>query len=190
MKIHTTLVIGSVLCFVAAAGHCRAATFYTEFTVAGFPVSNGNAAPTDSVSGTVVWTAADIHANIQSFVSINLTLDGHSYSVGEIGYYRLDSPPTWNGIGGLTGGGADGIANGHDDFWIQWDSASLTPVSFAYSSSERSGIWQVFTRNDPTCFEAFSIVPAPEPRPTTLLIVASLGLVARWRAGRQIGSGG
>jgi hypothetical protein len=183
-----------VLWLVAAAAHCPAAIFHADFSVTGFAPSNGNAAPTDPVSGTIVWNAADIHSDIQSFVSINLTMDGHTYSVGEIGYFRVASPTTWNGVGGLIPGPGS-IWNGYDNFWIEWDSASLAPLSFAYASSQRSGIWDVESIYQPAAFQAFSIAPAeitpaPEPSSAALLIVGSTVLAARWgrRAGGRTGS--
>jgi hypothetical protein len=174
MKTQTALVIASVLWLAAFTARTEAATFYTAFTVTGFPVSNGNAAPTDPVSGTIFWTAPDIHSDIQSFVSIDLTLDGHQYSTSEIGYFRLGSPTTWNGVGG-TINVPNGIFNQTDDFYITWDSATLQPLDFSYASSLRSGIWTVDTVHQPNCFQNFVVAPVPEPGSTSLLLVGLLG---------------
>jgi hypothetical protein len=175
MKTQTALVITSVLWLAAFTAKTEAATtFYTAFTVTGFPVSNGNAAPTDPISGTIFWTAPDIHSDIQSIVSINLTIDGHHFSVPEIGYFRLGSPPTWNGIGG-TIASENQIWNQTDDFFITWDSATLQPLDFAYASSQRSGIWSVSTVYQPYCFQNFVVAQVPEPGSMSLLLAGLLG---------------
>jgi hypothetical protein len=77
--------IASIALFAATLGTARAASFRMDFEVTGFIVSNGNPPPTDPVTGTIVWEATGIHDPIQSFDSISLTLDGHSYSTAEIG---------------------------------------------------------------------------------------------------------
>src|SRR5215469_12399634 len=108
MKAHIPLALVPILFFAGFLTNSLASTFYTSFTIGGLPVSNGNAAPTDPVSGTIVWTAQDIHSAIQSFVSVSLTLDGHSYSVPELGFFSFgpgtNQPDSEFGIGGTLNG--------------------------------------------------------------------------------------
>ena len=146
----------------------RASTFYMYFEIRGFPISNGNHAPTDPVIGSIVWEAAGIHDPIQAFDSINLTLDGHVYSIFEIGI----APPN-AGFPCLIGGTLNSTPQINyltDDFCISWDPNSLAPHSFDYSSSKRSGIWDVRTSG----FSAFSITPVPEPCSITLMALGAL----------------
>src|SRR5580765_8673323 len=78
----------------------RPATIKMDFQVIGFIVSNGNPPPTDPVTGTILWEAAGVHDPILSFDSIDLTLDGHRYSIGEIGVPPPGYPITDGFIGG------------------------------------------------------------------------------------------
>jgi hypothetical protein len=178
MKAHGALALASILFLATFVTNSLASTFYTSFTVGGFPSSNGDAAPNDPVSGTILWAAPDIHSDIQSFVSISLTLDGHNYSVSELSYFRLGSPTTWNGVGG-TIDGPSAVENLTDDFFITWDSASLQPVEFFYSSSKRSGIWSANTVHNPNAFQSFTVAAVPEPGSLSLLSFGLLGLLAR-----------
>ncbi len=88
MKAHTNhfvallaLTIGvSLYTFGAAAQPLQRITM--QFRVA----INDPLAPTDPVTGTIIYTAPSFLDPIQSFESINMTIAGHSYSVEEIGY--------------------------------------------------------------------------------------------------------
>jgi hypothetical protein len=171
--------IASAALFIAALGSARGDSFMMHFEVTGFPVSNGNPPPTDPVTGTIVWEAAGIRDPIQSFDSISMTLDGHSYSVDEIGV----PPPGYPITGGLIGGTTNQVyrvANYTDDFWIRWNTNSLTPFDFTYASSRRSGIWYV-SINSAVNFTEFSITEVPEPSPDLLFGLGFLGTVA-WRS--------
>jgi hypothetical protein len=165
--------VASLILFTAGLLTVRADTFMMHFQIAGFAVSNGNPPPTDPVTGTIVWEATGIHDTIQSFDSINLTLDAHNYSIWEIGL--LDFGSFAVEIGGTTNG-AGGVVNSTDDFFIQWDKIVLRPYFFTYTSERLSGIWQATTEN----FSAFSITQVPEPSTVSLVALALLGTGA-WR---------
>jgi hypothetical protein len=180
MKTIRTFIMAAIV-LSATAGPSPALTFNTAFTVGGFPMSNGNLAPEDLVSGNIVWMAPNIHSEPQSFVSIDLTIDGHTYTVPELGHFNV--LPNRNGIGGLIAD-ANGIWNQTDDFWISWDGDSLMPLSFAYASSKLSGTWSVFTVFDPGCFQSFQITPVPEPSAAALLMCSAAAVLWR-RRGRD-----
>jgi len=139
-----------------------------DFKISGFPDSNGNPAPTDPVTGTIVWQAASSRDPILSFDSINMTIDGHAYSIGEIGYFRR-SDTNWDTIGG-TLNGVSQVINKTDDFWVLWNRDSSTPIDFRYTSSQTSGGFVG------SIFETFSI---PEPTTISLLALCMCGLGAR-----------
>jgi hypothetical protein len=170
--------VASLVLFTVALDDSRAASFKLHFEVSGFPVSNGNPAPTDPVVGTIVWEATSIHDTIQSFDSINMTLDGHSYSVAEIGI-----PPPSYPIApyALIGGNLNQpytLFDQTDDFSILWNPSSLTPFDFTYTSSRMSGAWFV-SINNAVNFTSFSITQIPESSTTSLLGLALLGAGAR-----------
>jgi hypothetical protein len=165
MNHHLTLALA--LGLLLAGLSVEAGTYRLQFTAGGFPASGGIGAPTDPVSGTFVFTAADAHADIQSLLSVDLTLDGHAYSVGQIGY------STSHMIGGLLDG-VDRMGSSTDDFWIVWDSNALTPVNFAYTSSHHSGMWVVSQPG----FSSFTITEVPEPGSAALLLLGGLGAAA------------
>lgn len=176
MSRNLSTLTASLVLFTAAPLTARADTFIMHFQVAGFAVSNGNPPPVDPVTGTIVWEATGIHDPVQSFDSIDLTLDGHSYSIEEIGFLPWPYPPGDVVIGG-TISGVQALVNLTDDFSIEWNQSSLIPDGFIYSSSRLSGIWTV---GDPTSFTAFSITEVPEPSTISLFSFVLFGAGA-WR---------
>jgi hypothetical protein len=114
-------------------------------------------APTDPVSGTIVWQAASANAPIQSFDSINLTIAGHSYSAGEITYQDRSD------IDGTYLIGFPVLANSANNFWMMWYPNSMTPYQFAYTAANTNGEWSTYTFTD------FTITYITDP-PTALSI--------------------
>ena len=133
-----------------------------NFTATGFDAT----APTDPVTGTIIYEAASVHGPIQSFESIDMTIAGHSYSVGEIGF-TFNS--YWDLIGGVTAGVTQ-IYTQTDDFWLRWYPSSLTPFDFFYTASAQAGIWDCAVYN-PVNFTSFSITVTPIPEPTSAILL-------------------
>ncbi len=185
MKHTGTLTLALSLLLAGLAAQTNAATFRLQFTVTDFQSGLGPP-PNDPVSGTIVWTAQDIHSAVQSFLAIDLTLDGHTYSTGEIGYQR--QPPNWNVIGGLADGSPAGLWDHTDDFAIAWQYDTLTPLCFLYSSSQHDGMWGVYTSDHPNAFTLFNLVEVPEPSSTFLALLAASALATFLRKPtRQLG---
>jgi hypothetical protein len=163
----------SLMAFYDNAAHADVAPLYQftmQFTVSGF----GAGAPTDPVTGTIVYESTGIHDPIQSFDSINMTIGGHDYSTGEIGYYRF-ATPNWDQIGGLTGG-VGTLYNETDDFEIRWYRDLLTPFDFIYTSSQVNGILDSAVYN-PVSFLSFNINQTPEPAVSVLLLSGAVLVV-------------
>jgi len=134
-----------------------------SFTVAGFPVS----APTDPVTGTIVYEAASLGATVDSLTSISLTLDGYTYGVGELGF-------TSSGSTDFIGGSLNGVQtifSATNDFLIRFNRDAQTGFDFIYSSASINNIWSSAQ------FTSFSMTELSQvPEPTTVALL-SLGLV-------------
>jgi len=81
------------------------------FTASGFVTG----APQDQVSGSVTWEAAGFPGTITALTGINLTIAGHVYTLGEIGF--VDPVGPFKLIGGTLNAVA-GLNGGTDDFQI------------------------------------------------------------------------
>jgi hypothetical protein len=168
-------VIASLVLVTNLACTSDGATFELNFTVGNFSgVFGSSAVPNDPVTGSIDWEAAAISAPVLSFDSIRLTLDGHNYAAGEIGYNRADFPFGGIELIGGTINGVNSMASFTDDFWIRWDRNSLMPFDFSYTSSQRYGFWSAYESN-PGSFTAFSISEVPEP---SIFSLFAFGLLA------------
>jgi hypothetical protein len=163
--------LGALLLGIGLMANAAAMPVVMHFTVSGFPAG----APTSPVTGTINWDASSLNADVNFIRSISLTLDGHTFTVPEVGYVNLAGAAY---IGGVVGT-VSGVNGGANDFFITWDPATLTPTYFAYGSAARSGVW------DSTQFDSFSIaegtswniVYAPVPPSTPVPTLSELGLL-------------
>jgi hypothetical protein len=169
MRMTIAWLIATLALLAAITSTASAATFSMTFEVTSLRSFNGSPPPTDPVLGTIIWDAPDIHSTVHSIDSINMTLGGHPYSPGEIGYL---SQAGFNMIGGISEG-VDMMLDSTDDFWISWDPNTLTPTDFAYTSALRSGMWHA-NGFPPGSFPVFSITQVPEPSPAALIGLAFL----------------
>ena len=130
-----------------------------------------NQAPTDPVSGTIVYDAASTTANIISLSSITLAIDGHSYALGDIDYLT-NYLGTQQLIGGSVGG-VISLVSGSNDFGLDWGQSTLLPSVFAYTSSnDQGGLWET----QDIVFNVAGPASVPEPETYTMLL-AGLGLL-------------
>lgn len=157
----------AVLVLMAPLGFAHAIPVTVQFTATGFAAT----APESSVSGTLVFEGAGVNSTIDSLTSLNLTIGGHNYALGEVGFV---SPfgTNLNLVGG-TLSGVNGILHGSTDFWLIWNMPTLTGSSFAYSvPGGNSNFWST------TNFSNFSITTSvDEP---SYLAMLGLGLLAMW----------
>ena len=165
-----------VLLFVGRISPARAIPITVSFDVAGF----GAGAPTDPVIGSITYDAASTTSNINSVTSVSLTIAGHVYTVGELGF----QPD--NLIGGLLNG-TGVVLGGTNDFSMGWFRRSRTPGFFAYATANTDDFFLS------TNFLQFSVTAAsavPEPSSWTLLLsgVVFLGWIARRKS--RLGSTG
>ena len=129
------------------------------FTASGFNAG----APQDPVSGSVTWEAAGFPGTITALTGINLTIAGHAYTLGEVGF--IDPFGTRKLIGGLVNG-VTGTLLGTNDF-IMGIFHNGAPAQFVYSTASSGGVAQ-FLSVDVS-------VGTSVPAPMTLLLFG-LGL--------------
>lgn len=165
-------VLAAFSLLVASAAHAMLIT--VSFTANNFVPNTGSTpAPVDPVSGTIVWDAASVNSPINSLTSISLVIDGHTYSLGEIGFENFTNDVF---IGGLLNG-IRALAPGTDDFFFFWHFATPTPFEFLYASSVHTQtVWISNT------FPQVTVTTTPEPTTLALLTLGLLGLAAARRS--------
>ncbi len=130
--------------------------------------------PTDPVTGRIVYETDPITAYIDSLILIDLTIDGHTYQLSEVGFI---SPHTTSDH--LIGGIVDGVnmcSSGKNDFWIGWNQDSLELISFVYTSSLYPyNAWGIDLDKDNYDLSLRELSAIPEP--ATLLFLG-LGLIS------------
>ena len=163
-KIIASGVIALFACMTGPAAHAAAITQTYKFTVSGF----GAGAPDDPISGSATVTFDPLAGINQTggVDAINLTIDGHIYTVPEVGYFFYAS------LGDLLVGGfingVTAVSFHTTDFFAAWHLDPLSITKAAYSTPTT----EVFTTT------TGSVTTVPEP--------ATLALLGLWTCRTQL----
>lgn len=165
MTMTKTLLAGlaAMLCSSTIAS---AAPIQLSFTASDF--FNDRSYP--AVSGSIFYESVSTTGVIDSLSAIDLTIDGYTYSLGEIGFE--------NGIDGAirVGGvrsGVTGVGTGPDDFFLQWEFGVPASNFFAFSDAATF----LTTRTVALTFTDLSDAhPVPEPGTAALSLAAVMAV--------------
>jgi hypothetical protein len=156
------------LLITAPLGH--AVPYNLTFSFSGFSAG----APQDPVSGSLIFDKSPTDFSVLSVTSIDLTIDGHIYSV----------PPV-SGVSaqGLVGSDCSVVCNvfsGADYFFMLWSQTTGAPILFEYTTSSTLGGW---TSTSADTFR-FAATPLPTTLPLFATGLGALGLLV-WRRKRK-----
>lgn len=160
--------ITTALLFASASA--QAADYKLDFTAIDFTsIPDGDPAPAGtSVIGSLVFSAASASDPVTAIKSIDLTIGGHVYTLGEVGFASAGSMGT--AFGGLASGLFAVNGNTHD-FWFQV-SQSGAIQNFFYSNESNYEIWA--SGGIQSTLTEVTAVPEPQ---TYLMLLGGMGLL-------------
>jgi hypothetical protein len=175
---HLVIVVIAVFALLLAATPASALLFRVSFTAEDF----GPGAPADPVSGFVEYNANSITSPIQSISSIGLTIDGHVYTLAEIGFI---SPASIDHLVGGTINEIDGLIGGTNDFALVWNIQTQAPSLFVYTTENTDIPFQTGLFSQFSVVDTSVVVPEAATLWTMISGAVLLGLLIRQRGRTQ-----
>jgi hypothetical protein len=131
------LVVATVLGLLSFAtpNLAQAATYTINFSLSGLSFG----ASQDPVTGSFSYTAAAPAGPIQSLTDIDLTIDGHAYTLGEVSFLEPVFTDFTMIFGTLNG---DEVAQGTNDFYLIYNPLTLAlfgSPGFFYATANDAG---------------------------------------------------
>jgi len=174
------VVMSGVLFFVTPP--VQAIPITVEFTYTNF-ISNitygTNPAPTNPVHGIIRYESAPTDPlHIESLTSIDLTIDGHTYGLSEVGFESHYGGYTWVGAVGNANDVINVFVPGTNDFRINWGQYSypnLNPYGLIYTSANTYGLWVSYSPS------TFTVTPIPSAMLLLGSGLAGLVGIGMWR---------
>jgi hypothetical protein len=150
------------------AAPARAITVELDFTAVDFPPASPNA----SISGRFTYEAASLTSPATSLTSVDLTISGHTYTLGEVGVALFGDTE----VIGSTIEGVGNLQSGVNTFVLSYIPATGMPDEdgFQYGAVGNPDISESL-RYSEFSLRAVGAAPAPEPATWALLLIGFLG---------------
>lgn len=171
----STYTISGLLAALALAipSAASAQSFNVAFSAGNFsPVFNGVPPPVNNVSGNITYSATNFGAPITSIDSIDLSIDGHTFSVAEVGGRYQTFAYFFGGL--VNGINSIDQASQAPDFILSFltlPPGNVSSPSFLYTTAEGSDTWR-------SAALTVVLTPVPEANSAALLLLGLGALVA------------
>jgi len=147
-----------------------------SFTATSFTPYIGTFVPQETVTGAFDYNAPSVTSDaVTSLNSVNLTIDGHTYTLADVAASAVPGEAGLLDIGGGAGGGPLAVTSNTDDFFMGYYPGSDTPVDFVYAIPGTNNTWTSSTFSQ-FSVAADAVAAAPEPASWLICLTGITGL--------------